>query len=94
VIVKIGAEQVHPVKADAFRFLEQATETYDFIFADPPYHHPRFTAVAPSVLQSNLLRPGGWFVIEHPAGHDFSGYPEWRETRNYGSVHFSFFIRP
>ncbi|MCQ2348821.1 MAG: 16S rRNA (guanine(966)-N(2))-methyltransferase RsmD, partial [Paludibacteraceae bacterium] len=38
-----------------------------------------------------LLKSDGWFVLEHGKDHDFTNHPHWVETRQYGSVHFSFF---
>ena len=64
-----------------------------FIFADPPYALKELPEVPTLVLERNLLRPGGVFVMEHSAAHDFSSLPLFAQHRVYGSVNFSIFIR-
>lgn len=84
-------EKAIVIRSDAFRYLTQCNEQFDFIFADPPYDHPEFDKVAPLVLSRNLLLPNGWFIMEHPKSFDFKDSPLYVETRRYGQVHFSFF---
>jgi 16S rRNA (guanine(966)-N(2))-methyltransferase RsmD len=33
----LGAKELFPIKADAFKYLNSAPQKFDFIFADPPY---------------------------------------------------------
>lgn len=76
---------------DAFRFLNNCKETYNFIFADPPYDHPLLEKVPQLILEKNLLSHNGIFVMEHSKKNDFSALPYFAEKRVYGSVNFSFF---
>ena len=80
-----------PVRADVFRYLTRCNERFDFIFADPPYALKQLEELPGIVLQRELLKPGGLFVLEHGKGNDFSSHPRFREHRSYGSVNFSFF---
>jgi 16S rRNA (guanine966-N2)-methyltransferase len=76
---------------DARIALERSRDSFDLIFADPPYDYKDHKALAESVVKSRLLTPGGWFILEHPSGialNDIAGY---QDTRHYGKVHFSFF---
>jgi len=91
VIEKIGEKNIRTIKANAFRFIEQTDQLFDLVFADPPFDHPQFREVPRRVLSGNILLPGGLFILEHSKIYDFSDYPEWKEIRNYGNVHFSFF---
>lgn len=84
-------EKAIVIRSDAFRYLTQCNEQFDFIFADPPYDHPEFDKVVPLILSRNLLRANGWFIMEHPKAFDFKDSPLYVETRRYGQVHFSFF---
>jgi hypothetical protein len=43
------------------------------------------------ILERELLKKDGWLVIEHGKDTDFTNHPRHVETRNYGSVYFSFF---
>lgn len=82
-----------PIRTDAFRFLERTERTYDIIFADPPYDKKEIDQLPHIIFSRNILQPGGWFILEHGADHDFSQFPGFRELRKYGSVHFSIFER-
>jgi len=82
------------VKGDCFKFIGSCDETFDFIFADPPYDHPRFAEIPELVLNSRMTAPGTVFIMEHSKNHDFSGLPHFEQQRVYGSVNFSIFRIP
>ena len=92
VVEKLGDENLHIVRGDVFRFIEESSKSYDFVFADPPYDHPRFEEIPELVLNSNLVKPGTIFIMEHSAARDFSSLPGFSQRRAYGSVNFSIFI--
>lgn len=92
VAAKLGTDALTLLRGDALRFLRTApANSFDFIFADPPYALPELGEVPELVLGRGLLRPGGHFVMEHPKTYDFSHLPGWEERRVYGSVNFSLF---
>lgn len=81
------------IRGDVFRYLNSApAQSFDFIFADPPYALKELPEVPGLVIERNLLREGGIFVMEHPKEHDFSALPFFNQRRVYGSVNFSIFI--
>lgn len=88
----LGDNNIHIVKGDVFRFIEEDTRTFDFIFADPPYDHPRFEEIPQMILNSNLVKPGSLVIIEHSKTRDFSNLPGFNQRRAYGSVNFSIFV--
>lgn len=90
----LGDPGMHVVRGDALRFIESATQSYDIVFADPPYDLPGFGDIPEKVLESKLLRPGSLFIIEHSKKYDFSNLPHFKEHRAYGSVNFSIFEIP
>lgn len=92
--MKLGDEGLRIVKGDVFRYVATCRETFDFIFADPPYNHPQFAEIPGLILGSRMLRPGTVVVIEHNRNHDFSGLPCFRRHLTYGSVNFSIFEVP
>lgn len=91
VIEKLGEKNIRLVKSNVFVFAARIGEQFDFIFADPPYDHPKFDEVADLIFNNKLLKPEGLFVLEHSSQFDYSKHPNFRELRRYGSVHFSFF---
>lgn len=92
VIEKLGEKNIRLVKSNVFVFAARINEQFDFIFADPPYDHPKFDQVADLVFRNKLLKNDGLFVLEHSGQFDYSAHPNFKELRRYGSVHFSLFV--
>lgn len=88
---KLGDENLRIVKGDVFKFISGTRKSYDIIFADPPYDHPRFEEIPALVLESDLVKEGSLFIMEHSGSRDFSALPGFFERREYGSVNFSLF---
>jgi len=82
-----------PHKANALSFVRQSMDTWDLIFADPPYDLPQLPDLPELVLGGKILAPGGWFILEHPKKYNFDEFPGFDQHRNYGEVNFSFFRR-
>jgi 16S rRNA (guanine(966)-N(2))-methyltransferase RsmD len=83
--------QIHVVRNDAFRFLKFCHESYDIIFADPPYANSKIANIPALVIENNLLNKGGYLIIEHSSSNNFSETEGFVQQRRYGSVNFSFF---
>ena len=79
------------LRMDVFRYLGTCKMQFDFIFADPPYDLRNFADVPRLVLEKDLIKDGGMFVMEHSKDYDFSKLPLFSEKRVYGSVNFSIF---
>lgn len=88
----LGDTNLHIYRGDVFKFLADNTKAYDFVFADPPYDHPRFEEIPGLILNSALVKPGSVVIIEHSKDRDFSQLPGFNQRRAYGSVNFSIFI--
>jgi len=86
-----GFDAVLSFRSDAFRYLKNCEIQYDIIFCDPPYELPGIEVIPGVVLERNLLKPGGWLVIEHSRDYNFSGIPGFQQQRKYGKVNFSIF---
>lgn len=81
-------------KADALRYINKATQSFDFIFADPPYALPQLPQLPDLVTNSALMADDTLFVLEHGKNLNFSQHPCFLEHRAYGSVNFSLFRKP
>lgn len=88
---KLGADNLLLIRGDVFKFLKTCRQSFDFIFADPPYALRELAQIPDLILASTLLRPDGLLVFEHGKDHDFSQHPRFMEHRQYGSVNFSIF---
>jgi 16S rRNA (guanine966-N2)-methyltransferase len=80
------------IKSEVFRFIEQCTETFDFIFAGPPYALETIDELPRKIFQKGLLNPSGLFVLEHTPRNQYGSFPFFSSERNYGTTVFSFFL--
>lgn len=91
---ELKTESLHLIRGDVFRYLSSAPmQSFDFIFADPPYALKELPKIPRLVFERDLLREDGIFVMEHPKEYDFSELPYFNQRRIYGSVNFSIFIK-
>ncbi|MDH6356897.1 RsmD family RNA methyltransferase [Parabacteroides sp. PF5-9] len=82
------------IRGDVFRFLQHASiQSYDLIFADPPYNLKELPQIPTIIIEKDLLCEGGILIMEHPKTYDFSELPYFSQHREYGSVNFSIFIK-
>ncbi len=88
----IRLENLRTIKMDVFRFLQQCTETFDFIFAGPPYALSAIDEIPKLIFEKNLLNPAGWFVLEHTPRNDYKTFPFFKMEKKYGTTIFSIFI--
>lgn len=84
-------EQVSVIRADAFRYLKKPTQSFDFIFADPPFDHPGLVELPDLIFNTNILNKNGVFILEHPGSYSFTAHSRFLQHRKYGGVNFTFF---
>lgn len=89
----LGAENVKILKMDVFAYLNTCTESFDFIFAGPPYALGSIDELPKIIIAKKLINPGGFFVLEHTPRNQYETFASFSFVRNYGSTLFSFFIR-
>jgi len=87
-------ENCKVIKSDVFRFINQCTDQFDFIFAGPPYALASIDKLPELVAEKKLLKPGGWFVLEHTPANHYEKFALYKTSRNYGTTIFSIFIEP
>ena len=91
---ELHANELNLIRGDVLRYLSSIKKTsFDLIFADPPYDLLDLPDLPNLVLNGNLLKEGGVFVLEHSKKHNFSAIPYFSQQRVYGSVNFSIFIK-
>jgi 16S rRNA (guanine966-N2)-methyltransferase len=89
---ELGLENFKLVKSDVFRFMDSTAEQYDFIFAGPPYALTNIDDLPLKVFEKKLLKPKGWFILEHTPRNDYKKFEFYKTERNYGTTIFSIFI--
>ena len=80
------------VKSDVFKYIETCTEQFDFIFAGPPYALGTIDDLPLKIFEKQLLKPKGWFVLEHTPRNDYKKFEHYHAERNYGTTIFSIFV--
>jgi 16S rRNA (guanine966-N2)-methyltransferase len=86
----LGISGLTLYRQEVFQFLRNARDSYDFVFAGPPYALGAIDELPAAVAP--LLRPEGWFVLEHTPRNSYKDFPLFRSERTYGTTVFSFFI--
>lgn len=89
---KLDFKNIKVFRSDVFKFLKHNKKPFHLVFADPPFNFEDLIMLPSFVLNNNILTNEGLFILEHPGSCDFSDHEFFMEHRNYGSVHFSFFI--
>ena len=88
----LSLENFKVVKSDVFRFLQQCSDTFDFIFAGPPYALTTIDDLPKIIFEKKLLNPNGWFILEHTPANNYKAFQQFKTQRNYGTTVFSIFI--
>ena len=79
------------VNSDVKRFIKSATQSYDYIFAGPPYPLRWLDQIPDLIFEYKLLSDDGLFVMEHNPNHNFQSHPNYQQERRYGETIFAFF---
>jgi len=85
-------ENFKVVKSEVFRYIDQCTEQFDFIFAGPPYALETIDDLPRRIIEKGLLKRGGWFILEHTPRNNYESFALFSFSRNYGTTVFSIFI--
>ena len=88
---QLNADELTVIKTDVFKFLSLTKESFDIIFADPPYNLKFLPEIPRIIFEKDMLKEGGIFIMEHSKEYDFADLPLFKEKRVYGSVNFSIF---
>jgi 16S rRNA (guanine966-N2)-methyltransferase len=95
-IKKTAAEfdfDITALKSDVFAYLERCKNSYDIIFADPPYHLTQidFEKIVTLIFDNEILDEEGMFVIEHSKDTSLEHMIHFSFAKRYGGTVFSFF---
>ena len=84
---------IDAIKSDVFSYLERTPQTFDVIFADPPYAMPTddFASIVQLIFERKLLNSNGLLIIEHSKHTNLSNLENFDELKTYGGNCFSFF---
>ena len=87
----LKVENVTVLMLDVFQYLNNCTQSFDFIFAGPPYALAAIDEIPKIIVSKKLIAPDGFFVLEHTPRNSYEKYDGFAFQRNYGTTVFSFF---
>lgn len=90
--IELRLTNIKAVKMDVFKFINQCTEKFNFIFAGPPYALTTIDDLPKQIFEKQLLKKNGLFVLEHTPRNIYTTFPFFKSERNYGTTVFSTFI--
>jgi 16S rRNA (guanine(966)-N(2))-methyltransferase RsmD len=95
-IKKTAAEfdfDITAFKSDAFKYLENCKNSFDIVFADPPYHltQKEFENIITLVFDNDILDEEGMLIVEHSKDTKLGHMPHFSFSKSYGGTTFSFF---
>lgn len=88
---ELKLENIVVLKADIFKFIGKLNQSYDIIFADPPYALEETVNLPNTIFEKGLLAKGGLLVVEHGRETNFEEHPNFISSRAFGNVNFTFF---
>lgn len=87
----LNFDSAYVFKADVFDFVFRTDDKFDIVFADPPFELEETDRLPGLVLAKDMLKDGGWLVIEHQAKRRLKSAHEPDEVRVYSNCAFSIF---
>jgi 16S rRNA (guanine966-N2)-methyltransferase len=82
------------LQTDARLFVERSQDRFDLIFADPPYAYDQTGDLPARIFGSQLLKNGGFLIIEHAKRTSFEDAGLYRLAlqKEFGNTRVSFFV--
>lgn len=87
----LGVENCKVLKMDVFDHINSCSESFDFIFAGPPYALGPIDEIPKLIVARNMVAADGFFVLEHTPRNNYEKFAGFSFQRNYGTTIFSFF---
>ncbi len=84
-------DRITVIKKDVKSYLSSVEDSFDFIFADPPYALPWIADLPVRIMESSVCK--NTLVIEHGSDTSFEQNELCHEVRSYGQSRFSFFSK-
>lgn len=84
-------DQMIIMKVDVFKYIKTTSDSYNLIFAGPPYPLKNIPDISRIIMSGSLLEPGGTLIVEHNPRENLEKQAGFVEMRKYGQTIFSFF---
>jgi len=90
-IETIGIKNATVIRMDVFSYLQTCAQSFDFIFAGPPYALNSIDELPQIIASKKMIDSEGFFVLEHTPRNNYEKFEGFVFSRNYGTTIFSFF---
>jgi 16S rRNA (guanine(966)-N(2))-methyltransferase RsmD len=93
---KLGCrEECQLVADDGLAYLDRAGDSFDVIFADPPYAYAATPDIPGKVFGDHLLKKDGVLIVEHAKTTDFQSSDHYKVVvhKQAGMTRLTFFMR-
>lgn len=90
----IGCEpDTEIVETDALSFIGRCKNSFDIVFADPPYMYPETHELPDMIFKANLVKKHGYLLIEHSTNLRFESTAAYRTgpEKKFGRTIVTFF---
>jgi 16S rRNA G966 N2-methylase RsmD len=80
-------------KSDVNNYVSKTNNTYDIIFADPPYNFTlnELSVIIKNIFERPLLNDFGVLIVEHSKFVKLNDLDNFNKMKKYGHCCFSFF---
>jgi 16S rRNA (guanine966-N2)-methyltransferase len=82
--------QAKAFRSDVFRFIDNCKQSFDVIFADPPFEFDA-SHIPEIIFEKKLLNEDGWLIIEHQSKQKLETEIPAEQIRIYGNCAFSIY---
>ncbi len=89
----LGGDSIRLVISPVERYLKRTEESFDVVFADPPFAYTEKSSIAATVDRYEVAVENGLFVMHHPGDDLPSTIGRFRcvDSRRYGGSHLVFY---
>ena len=89
--VEMKMNQLKCIRSDVFKFINHGGFQSDIIFADPPFELEETDHLPDLIYEKDLLKPGGWLIVEHQSKRFLKSNIQPFDLRKYGNCAFSMY---
>ena len=82
---------LHCIRSEVFKYINQEGRQWDIIFADPPFELEETDQLPDIIFEKNLLKEDGWLIVEHQSKRILNCKVKPFDLRKYGNCAFSMF---
>ena len=96
-LVMLGCEaDADIIETDAISFVHRCRESFDLVFADPPYGFAMTAEIPRLIFNAQIVKPSGYLLIEHTKELTFEDTAEYQAgpEKHFGRTVVTFFEHP